>query len=201
MLLWRQYTAGHAVHLRKCRAIGPTGKMSSSIPTSIPKGWWADANYNTDTYDRIRIGTTLKAKSAISAGRLAVGDEEGCFQVTNSVPFDVTRPILYCASAVSAGAYGAWVSILLIPSATCVMPTPISPEPSGTTCYLVGILAGTTFTPVENYLTSTVPTEEDGLTYMAAGHAHRRIPDHTVSGAPALPLRGRRVQATVSSGL
>ena len=37
--------------------------------TSISKGWWADANYNTDTYDRIRIGTTLKAKSAISAGR------------------------------------------------------------------------------------------------------------------------------------
>ena len=37
--------------------------------TTIPKGWWADANYNTDTYDRIRIGTTLKAKTAIPAGR------------------------------------------------------------------------------------------------------------------------------------
>ena len=159
--LGTQYTSGNVVRL--------TYRENVVIySTSIPKGWWADANYNTDTYDRIRIGTTLKAKSAISAGRLAVGDEEGCFQVANSVPFDVTRPILYCASAVSAGAYGSGF-YLTYPFCYLRNADPDFSGTVGTTCYLVGILAGTTFTPVENYLTSTVPTEEDGLTYMALG--------------------------------
>ena len=159
--LGTQYTSGNVVRL--------TYRENVVIySTSIPKGWWADANYNTDTYDRIRIGTTLKAKSAISTGRLAVGDEEGCFQVANSVPFDVTRPILYCASAVSAGAYGSGF-YLTYPFCYLRNADPDFSGTVGTTCYLVGILAGTTFTPVENYLTSTVPTEEDGLTYMALG--------------------------------
>ena len=159
--LGTQYTSGNVVRL--------TYRENVIIySTSIPKGWWADANYNTDTYDRIRIGTTLKAKSAISAGRLAVGDEEGCFQVANSVPFDVTRPILYCASAVSAGAYGSGF-YLTYPFCYLRNADPDFSGTVGTTCYLVGILAGTTFTPVENYLTSTVPTQEDGLSYMALG--------------------------------
>ena len=159
--LGTQYTSGNVVRL--------TYRENVIIySTSIPKGWWTDANYNTDTYDRIRIGTTLKAKSAISAGRLAVGDEEGCFQVANSVPFDVTRPILYCASAVSAGAYGSGF-YLTYPFCYLRNADPDFSGTVGTTCYLVGTLAGTTFTPVENYLTSTVPTEEDGLTYMALG--------------------------------
>lgn len=159
--LGTQYTSGNVVRL--------TYRENVVIySTSIPKGWWTDANYNTDTYDRIRIGTTLKAKSAISAGRLAVGDEEGCFQVANSVPFDVTRPILYCASAVSAGAYGSGF-YLTYPFCYLRNADPDFSGTVGTTCYLVGTLAGTTFTPVENYLTSTVPTEEDGLTYMALG--------------------------------
>ena len=56
--LGTQYSAGNVVRL--------TYRENDVIySTSIPKGWWADANYNTDTYDRIRIGTTLKAKTAI----------------------------------------------------------------------------------------------------------------------------------------
>lgn len=77
--LGTQYAAGNVVRLtyRENVVIGSA---------SIPKGWWADANYNTDTYDRIRIGTTLKAKTAIPAGRLAVADEEGCFPLAAGVP-------------------------------------------------------------------------------------------------------------------
>ena len=39
----------------------------------------------------------------------------------------------------------------------------------GTTCYVAGTLAGTVFTPAETCLTASVPTEDDGLTYMALG--------------------------------
>lgn len=93
--LGTQYGAGNIVRL--------TYRENVTIySTTIAKGWWADANYNTDTYDRIRVGTTLKAKTAIAAGRLAVTDADGCFPLAAGVPFDVTRPVLYCATAVSA---------------------------------------------------------------------------------------------------
>ena len=70
--LGTQYGAGNIVRL--------TYRENVTIySTTIAKGWWADANYNTDTYDRIRVGTTLKAKTAIAAGRLAVTDADGCF--------------------------------------------------------------------------------------------------------------------------
>jgi len=39
----------------------------------------------------------------------------------------------------------------------------------GESLYLVGTLEGDTFTPTADYLTSTIPTAEDGLTYMLLG--------------------------------
>ena len=159
--LGTQYAAGNVVRLtyRENVVIGSA---------SIPKGWWADANYNTDTYDRIRIGTTLKAKTAIPAGRLAVADEDGCFPLAAGVPFDVTRPVLYCAAAVSAGMYGSQF-YLTYPYCTLRTVDPDFAGTIGTTCYVAGTLAGTVFTPAEAFLTAAVPTEDDGLTYMALG--------------------------------
>ena len=159
--LGTQYAAGNVVRLtyRENVVIGSV---------SIPKGWWADANYNTDTYDRIRIGTTLKAKTAIPAGRLAVADEEGCFPLAAGVSFDVTRPVLYCAAAVSAGTYGSQF-YLTYPYCTLRTVDPDFAGTIGTTCYMAGTLDGTVFTPAETCLTASVPTEDDGLTYMALG--------------------------------
>ena len=159
--LGTQYAAGNVVRLtyRENVVIGSV---------SIPRGWWADANYNTDTYDRIRIGTTLKAKAAIPAGRLAVADEDGCFPLAAGVPFDVTRPVLYCAAAVSAGTYGSQF-YLTYPYCTLRTVDPDFAGTVGTTCYVAGTLDGTVFTPAETCLTASVPTEDDGLTYMALG--------------------------------
>ena len=159
--LGTQYGAGNIVRLN-------TRSSVTIYSTTIAKGWWADANYNTDTYDRIRIGTTLKAKTAIPAGRLAVADEEGCFPLAAGVPFDVTRPVLYCAAAVSAGTYGSQF-YLTYPYCTLRTVDPDFAGTIGTTCYVAGTLDGTVFTPVETCLTASVPTEDDGLTYMALG--------------------------------
>ena len=159
--LGTQYGAGNIVRL--------TYRENVTIySTTIAKGWWADANYNTDTYDRIRVGTTLKAKTAIAAGRLAVTDADGCFPLAAGVPFDVTRPVLYCATAVSAGMYSSNF-YLTFPYCTLRSIEPDFAGTIGTTCYVVGTLAGTTFTPAQSFLTSEVPTQEDGLTYMALG--------------------------------
>ena len=160
--LGTQYAAGNILHL--------TYRENVVINTStIAKGWWADANYNTDTYDRMRFGGNLKAKTAITAGRLVVGDADGCFMLAAQVPFDISRSILYTISAVSAGTYGSNFYLAypfcylrnIIPTFTGV---------TNTTCYLVGTLTGATFTPITgDFLTSTIPTQEDGYTYIALG--------------------------------
>ena len=82
--------------------------------------------------------------------------------------FDVTRPVLYCAAAVSAGMYGSQF-YLTYPYCTLRTVDPDFAGTIGTTCYVAGTLAGTVFTPAEAILTATVPTEDDGLTYMALG--------------------------------
>ena len=52
-------------------------------------------------------------------------------------------------------------------------------------CYVVGTLNGSVFTPVEPLLTSAIPTEEDGYTYLALGllctlYQLMLIPEHAL---------------------
>ena len=159
--LGTQYAAGNVLHL--------TYRENAQIfASTIAKGWWADANYNTDTYDRVRVGGSFKAKTAISANRLVVGDAEGCFHLAAGAPFDVSRSILYAYSASAAGAYS---TNYYLSYPYCYLRSMIA-DFTGTvnaTCYLVGTLAGSAFTPADAFLTSEIPTSEDGYTYIALG--------------------------------
>ncbi len=135
--------------------------------TTIPKGWWADANYNTDTYDRIRSGSVL-IKETLTAFRFLVGDDGGFFILAADKPFDIHKPILWNTGSGSAGyvtsnVYVAYSSVYLryqVPGFTGVQ---------GASCYLVGTLSGSTFMPAATYLTCTAPTAEDSLTYLLLG--------------------------------
>lgn len=157
-----QYPAGSILHL--------TYRENASIyTTTIAKGWWADANYNTDTYDRIRIGGTLKAKTVITANRLVVGDEAGCYHLASGIPFDVTRPILFAPFSIAAGSFSTSY-FLSYPNCYLRSMLPAFTGVVNTTCYLVGVLKSSTFTPIDgDFLTSTTPTQEDGYTYIALG--------------------------------
>ena len=155
-----QFPAGNVVRLTY-------RENATYFSTTIAKDWWADANYNTDTYDRIKSGA-VKAKETISYFRFAVGDNEGYFQLDAGKAFIVNKPILWTTSTVSAGyttanVYLAYASIYVryhLSTFTGVQAASL---------YLVGTLEGNTFTPADTYLTCTPPTEEDGLTYMLLG--------------------------------
>ena len=68
--LTTHYAAGNAIHF--------TYRVNAQIGAStIAKGWWADANYDSNNYDRVRFNNSIKAKSAITAGRLIVSDDAG----------------------------------------------------------------------------------------------------------------------------
>ena len=155
-----QYPAGNIIHLTY-------RENAKYFSTTIAKGWWADANHNTDTYDRIRSGT-IKVKENLTANRLIVGDDAGYFVLAAGKAFDIRKPILWCISSGTAGGttgngYVAYSSIYLRNQVSTFTGT------SGATCYLVGTLEGHTFTPADTYLTDVQPTSEDGLTYMLLG--------------------------------
>ena len=67
---------------------------------------WADANYNSNTYDCIVLNSSIKAKAAITASHLIVGDSSGFFHLGASPTFDVNKPILYCGTSLAASSSG-----------------------------------------------------------------------------------------------
>lgn len=172
--LGTQYPGGNILHLTY-------RENAKYFSTTIAKGWWADANYNTDTYDRIRHGT-VKAKENCAYFKLIVADSGGYFQLAAGKAFDVSKPILYLTSTLNAGSatanvYLAYSSISLQNHVSGFSGT------VGASLYLAGTLNGSTFTPAETYLTCTRPTEEDGLTYMLLGimtsaYAMNLFPEH-----------------------
>ena len=137
------------------------------LNTTIASGWWSDASYNTDTYDRIRSGS-IKAKSAITAFRFVVGDDSGFFVLGAGTAFDVSKPILWATSNASANTTttNVYVSYGSVNARYQVSDFTGS---QGASLYLVGTLNGKIFTPANVYLKAAVPTEEDGLTYILLG--------------------------------
>lgn len=156
------YPAGSVIHL--------TYRENVPIAGSTTKytGWWADANYNTDTYDRIRYNSAITALAAISSGRVIAGTASGFKHIAASTAFDINKPILLAGSAIAANATGsnnyiAYSNINLASTKSGFTGT------KGKTVYIVGTLNGTTFTPNSTVFTTTEPTTENGLVYIALG--------------------------------
>lgn len=156
------YPAGSVIHLTYRENVSIAGS------TTLYTGWWADANYNTDTYDRIKYNSAITALAAISSGRIVTGTASGFKHIAASTAFDINKPILLAGSAIAANATGtnnyiAYSNINLASTKSGFTGT------KGKTVYIVGTLNGTTFTPNSTLFTTTEPTTADGLVYIALG--------------------------------
>ena len=157
------YAAGNTIHL--------TYRVNANVNGSTYTGWWADANYNTnsDTYDRIKLNNSITAKSAVTAGYLIVGDASGFYHLAASTAFDVNKPILYCGTSLSAAATGS-NNYLSYPSVNLrtTLGNSSWTATNKETCYIAGTLTGTTFTPLaSNFLTTSATAT--GVVYIALG--------------------------------
>ena len=146
-------------------------RVGVTIGTGTYTGWWISRALNDNTYDRIRFNNAIKAKTAISASRLLLGDESGFFHLAAGSVFDVDKPILWAGSAISAAATGT-NNFLSFPS--CTLRNNAGSSWTATqyaTLYLAGTLAGNVFTVAsENWLT-TAPAIES-LTYISLGYMY-----------------------------
>lgn len=161
--LTTHYPAGSAIRL--------IYRSNASINGSTYTGWWADANYDSNSVDRQRYQSAIKAKSAISSGKLIVGDSSGYFNLTAGTGFDISKPILWAGSNIAAAATGTnnytyYSYVNLQTTKSGWKGTQYAPV------YLVGTLSGTTFTPNSTMFTTTVPTSADGLVYIMLGQLY-----------------------------
>lgn len=130
-----------------------------------------DINTDNNTYDRIRYQRNIKAgTTAIVAENIIVGKDGLYTHLKTGAAFDITYPILYAGSAISASSTGTnnYLAIPFTISKTqSITLTAYKPV------YIKGKLSGSLFTPVSTTpLTQTIPTTNDGYQYILLGTAY-----------------------------
>ena len=146
--------------------------------------WTMSAQYDYDTFDRTKYSQAIKCDTtAITAGNIIVGNGGAFKHLKAGTAFDVTYPILYAASDISASATGT-NNYIIIPFA--VTTTQSITLTTYKPVFIKGSLSGTTFTPISTApLTQTVPTSADGYEYILLGVAYNTtdmylLPDHPI---------------------
>lgn len=114
----------------------------------------------------LRYQVNIKAKTAITANRLIVGDDSGYFHIIAGSIFDLSKPILYSGANIAANAvgnnnYSMHSNVNLRNNFANITLT------DKAVVYIKGSLNGKWFTV--NTLTSTVPTSDDGYYYISLG--------------------------------
>ena len=114
----------------------------------------------------LRYQVNIKAKKAITANRLIVGDDYGYFHIVAGSVFDLSKPILYSGANIAANAvgnnnYSMHSNVNLRNNFANITLT------DKAVVYIKGSLNGKWFTV--NTLTSTVPTSDDGYYYISLG--------------------------------
>ena len=168
--------------------------------------WAGHMDTNSDTYDRERYNANIVASSEIISGAIAVGINKTYHPLNNGEAFDITYPILYASSKITAGSSSTagYLTINVTVSYTQAM-TLTSYLP----VFIKGNLSGTTFTPVSTTpLTQDVPTSADGYEYILLGvafnsttirllHTH---PIYAFIGSSFGPISGNAISDISASG-
>ncbi len=146
----------------------PAGSWVRLTYVAEKNGWYADADYDANTYDRVRWNNAITAASAVAANTLIGGTAEGYRTLTGGVSFDLGYPLLYATAAIAAGTT-ATTAYLTYPSAYTANNKSGFTGPVGRTVYLVGTVQGRRFTVDTSVFTASVPVEEDGRFYLPVG--------------------------------
>ena len=190
--LGTHYPAGSAIRLvyRENVVIGTT---------SIAKGWWADANYDTNNYDRTRYNAAIYAKTTLNAKNIAVGDDTGFHQLNTGGSFDVNYPILYINTKIDATKTGTDTYIMLPTAITTTQSITLTPYKP---IYIQGTLSGQTFTPIDTTpITQTEPTTEDGYAYIYLGQAYSTTNFYLLTDHPVYMFKDGKFAKIETSAL
>lgn len=126
-------------------------------------------NYDSDTYDRVKMRNVIKAATNITNERIICGTNAGYKNIAAAIEFDLSYPLLYCATATNAGSTSD-DNYLQVRSVTASNNGTIESGTNYKTLYLKGTVSGNTFTIAASpFMTTVIPTTEDGFCYIPLG--------------------------------
>lgn len=161
---------------------------------------WISQSGDNDTQDRTRFAQAIKCgTNAIVAGNIIVGKDGVYSHLKLGNAFDITYPILYAVSSISASSTGT-NSYLVIPltitTTQSITLTAYKPV------YIKGNLSGTIFTPISTTpLTQTVPTSVDGYEYILLGVAYSTTGIYLLADHPIFAYKGGAFGQISSKGI
>ena len=162
----------------------------SILPLVYRSGAWyiSDRDTNSDTFDRVRVNTAIRAAAAISRNRMCVGSADGYRGIAAGVTFDSTYPPLYLnrTSTLSAGATETQF-YASFPGINAAYTVSAWPGKQRAALYLVGSLAddGRTFTigdPALSY-DPTPPCIPLGIFHATTTNSFYFCPGPLITGA------------------
>ena len=198
--IYKSGTTRVTTHFPAGNIITMTYRVDAVISGSTTKytGWWVDAEYNSDTYNRVRYQQAIKCgTTAIVAANIIVGSGGLYKHLKAGTAFDITYPILYANAAIAASATGTdnyLIREFAVATTQSITLTAYKPV------YIKGKLSGTTFTPVSTApLTQTVPTSGDGYAYILLGMAYSTTNMYLLADHPIFAYKGGKFDQIAGS--
>ena len=161
-------TSNNTANLNDITTHWPAGSI---IPMVYDGSRWIVSNYNTNvnTFDRRQHNNSITAVTAVTKEHLIAGTVDGYKQLAASLAFDLSYPILYASAAITAAETSA-VTYEAMPSVKFTTTGAIQSAGANKMLYLKGSVSGNTFTiAASNWLTTVVPSTEDGYVYIPLG--------------------------------
>ena len=132
---------------------------------------WRTDNYYSDSnyYDRRLHNSAIKAAQAVTAAHLIAGTADGYKMLAASLAFDLAYPILYASAAIAMNST-AKTAYEAMPEVNFSTTGTIQSGTANKILWMKGSVIDNTFTiAASNWLTTVVPTEEDGMYYIPLG--------------------------------
>ena len=132
---------------------------------------WRTDNYYSDSnyYDRRLHNSAIKAAQAVTAAHLIAGTADGYKMLAASLAFDLAYPILYASAAIAMNST-AKTAYEAMPEVNFSTTGTIQSGTANKILWMKGSVTDNTFTiAASNWLTTVVPTEEDGMYYIPLG--------------------------------
>ena len=147
----------------------------SVIQMTYDGTYWrvAAGYYDTDGISNARYRTqwanAIKAATAITASRIICGMASGYKDIAASITFDLAYPLLYSTAEIAAGSTGTG-NYLTYNGINASSNGTITAGAANKMLYLKGTVNGNTFTIASSgFLTTNVPTTDDGSAYIPLG--------------------------------
>ena len=161
-------TGAKAVYYNTTR-VSTQYPANSIIHMTYDGSYWRITNYNSDTQNRIRLQNVITAAEAITAGNIICGTSSGYRDIGANISFDLTYPLLYAATAKAKGGTSD-NNFLSINAINASSNGTITSGATKKILYLKGTVNNNTFTiSASPFMTTVVPTTEDGFIYIPLG--------------------------------